>query len=549
MTTPTRRFDLRKHAVATYAVLSGFILCVAACQYTPPQGADVDGAVPAAEHAFYQPAQELGELFRDVQMQQVFPDSKTFADSRAKQPPAKVLADYKAQKSEPGFSLEEFVNEHFAVPQVQDVVFAPNPELPMAEHLRTHWQYLVREADQEQPWSSLIPLPNAYVVPGGRFREIYYWDSYFTMHGLVASGREQLMQNMLDNFAWLIDEVGHVPNGNRSYYLSRSQPPFFAAMVSLAQQHGGDEAAVGYLPALLQEHRFWMSGAEQLEPGQAHRRAVRLPNGALLNRYYDDLDEPRPESYREDVHTAAALPEARRPQSYRDIRAAAESGWDFSSRWLGDQKTLATIETTQIIPVDLNSLLYHLESTISQLYATDGDSVKAESFAAKAQNRADAINHWLWNSEAAGYGDYHFVAGRFTPVQSLAMVYPLYFGVATDKRAAAVAELLQNKFLQAGGLVTSLNHTGEQWDYPNGWAPLQWLAIKGLRQYGHLALSEEVSSRWLKLNRDVFARTGRMMEKYNVVDTSLHAGGGEYPLQDGFGWTNGVVLGLLDGEE
>ena len=521
-----------------------------ACQSTP----QTEVATTAQESRsleqsdYYRPADQLGELFVAVQLGRIFPDGKTFVDSRPKTAPSEILKRYQAQKDKEDFDLKAFVEEHFEMPGLIATNFHLNTQLSLEEHVTSHWNYLTREADEVEAWSSLVPLPHSYVVPGGRFREIYYWDSYFTMYGLAASGRMDLVEDMLKNFAWLVDEVDHIPNGNRSYYLSRSQPPFFGAMVSLYQKYKGTQAALAFLPQLEKEYNFWMEGADRLQPGQTNRRAVRMSDGSLLNHYYDDLNTPRPESYREDVETAESMPLAQRPQVYRDIRAAAESGWDFSSRWFNDGNSLSTIQTTAIVPVDLNSLLYHLEDVIAELHLAAGNTEKASQFEQIAEARKAAINKWLWNQQQQAYGDYHLDKKSFTPVLSLAMAFPLYFGIAPDNYAQAVAQQLQSKFLMPGGLVTTLNNTGQQWDYPNGWAPLQWIAIKGLQQYGHTELSNQIASRWLRLNRKVFQETGRMMEKYNVVDTTLQGGGGEYPLQDGFGWTNGVVLAIMRGE-
>lgn len=535
---------------ANLFLLSFLIGFVAGCQprpqtetTSPPQE-----ETPIGQTDYYRPAVHLGELFEAVQLQQVFPDGKTFVDSRPKTAPSEILSRYRAQKSQPGFNLKEFVLENFEIPGLVAAEFHLDPQLSMEDHIRNHWNYLSREADEMEAWSTLVPLPHAYVVPGGRFREIYYWDSYFTMYGLAASGRMDLLENMLRNFAWLIDETGHIPNGNRSYYLSRSQPPFFGAMVSLYQRYKGTEAALAYLPQLEKEYQFWMDGGKSLKAGDMHRRVVRMPDGSLLNHYYDDNISPRPESYREDVEIADTHPAEKRPHVYRNIRAAAESGWDFSSRWFNDAKSLSTIQTIEIVPVDLNSLLYHLEDIIADLHLAAGNQEKAAEYEQKAEARKTAINKWLWNEEQQAYGDYHLEKKAFTPVLSLAMAFPLYFGIAPEDRAQKVAALLQQKFLMPGGLVTTLNNTGQQWDYPNGWAPLQWIAIKGLQNYGHTDLSSQIASRWLRINRKVFQETGRMMEKYNVVDTTLQGGGGEYPLQDGFGWSNGVVMAIINGE-
>lgn len=533
-------------SVILASVFLASTLSVTGCQQPPgSESATGRSAAVAPQRAIYRPSRELGELFQVIQTQPVFEDSKTLVDAIPLQAPAVLLDEYNGLKKQGLFDLQRFVVAHFQMPGTEASAFVTQAGISMEQHLNHHWQYLTRQADESQPYSSLLPLPNAYVVPGGRFREIYYWDSYFTMLGLAASNRWVLLENMLDNFAYLLETYHRIPNGNRSYYLSRSQPPFFAAMVNLWRGEKGDQAALKYLPGLLQEYYFWMAGAEKVSAGNAYQRVVAMPDGRVLNRYFDDLAEPRPESYREDLETAAGFAPAEQPRVYRDIRAAAESGWDFSSRWFADGKTLVSIETTQLVPVDLNSLLYNLELTIAELMKAKGDSAKAGWYQQKAAERKAAINHWLWQSQQRRYGDYHLHKRALTPVASLATVYPLYFRIATPVRAAAVAELLEQKFLQPGGLVTTLNATGEQWDYPNGWAPLQWLAIRGLQHYQQSSLAEDIARRWIALNRHVFEETGSMMEKYNVVDLNLPAGGGEYPLQDGFGWTNGVALAIL----
>jgi alpha,alpha-trehalase len=395
-------------------------------------------------------------------------------------------------------------------------------------------------------YSSLLPLPRPYVVPGGRFDEVYYWDSYFTMLGLDESGRHDLALSMVENFASLIDRYGHIPNGNRTYYLSRSQPPFFASMVDLVAARSRDPAAtyVTFLPALSKEYAFWMEGADTLEPGQAHRRVVRLKDGTLLNRYWDDRDSPREESYREDLETAHA---SNRPAAevYRDLRAGAETGWDFSSRWLADSKTLATIRTTALVPVDLNSLLFHLETTLANAYAFSHKPEKAAELTARAALRKAAVLRYLWDSNDGVFTDYLWREGVPTGTITAASLYPLFFGLATRAHADRVAKVVRAYLLKPGGLVTTTIESGQQWDAPNGWAPLQWIAVKGLADYGESDLARTIASRWVNNVVAAYRRTGKLVEKYNVVDLSLAAGGGEYPGQDGFGWTNGVLRTML----
>lgn len=236
-------------------------------------------------------------------------------------------------------------------PQRRDQGVTPPPHQALREHIDWLWPELVRMTATAPANSSLIPLPRPYVVPGGRFREGYYWDTYFTMLGLEEAGRTDLIDDMLQNFAYEIDQFGHIPNGNRTYYLSRSQPPFFSHMVELRAKTLGVDAYRNYLPALKKEYTYWMRDVDRTAPGHARRHVVVLRDGAVLNRYWDELDTPRPESYIEDVHTAQEATDRPAREVYRDLRAAAESGWDFSSRWFGDNSTLATIRTTAIIPM------------------------------------------------------------------------------------------------------------------------------------------------------------------------------------------------------
>ena len=241
--------------------------------------------VPAPGPAtLYEPSRDLGRLFHEVQLARIYPDGKTFVDARPRMAPALVVQRYVAAREAPGFDLRAFTLEHFEAPRPYGGGFATDQARTMDDHIKALWPVLTRSRDTADAHSSLIPLPNPYVVPGGRFREVYYWDSYFTMLGLAESGRRDLMRNMLDNFAHLIQTVGHIPNGNRTYYLSRSQPPYFGAMVALYARVTDTTQALRYLDALEKEHAFWMEGADRLSPGTAYRRVVRLANGVVLNR-------------------------------------------------------------------------------------------------------------------------------------------------------------------------------------------------------------------------------------------------------------------------
>jgi alpha,alpha-trehalase len=386
-------------------------------------------------------------------------------------------------------------------------------------------------------------------VPGGRFREVYYWDSYFTMLGLMASGEGEMIENMVKNFAWMIDIYGHIPNGNRTYYLSRSQPPFFALMVDLLANIKNDSTYLTFMPALEKEYEFWMDGAAKLKTGQAYRRVVKLNDTLVLNRYWDDYPFPRQEGYKEDLEIAEKSGRDKK-EMYTHLRAGAESGIDFSSRWFKDRKNLTTIMVTDMVPVDLNSLLYELEIVLAKCKFMAHDAQASADYSRKAERRRVAIDKYCWNKTLKYYTDYNFRIHKISGVVTPAGMYP--FCVYTKNLdymsllARQAAEQVKSKLLQPGGVTASPFNTGQQWDAPNGWAPLEWMTIWGLDRCGQRELARDIAERWIKLNVDVFKRTGKMMEKYNVVDLNLEAGGGEYPSQDGFGWTNGVLLALIN---
>ena len=477
-------------------------------------------------------------------MQHVYADGKTFVDASPLKSPNAINELYLRAKQKPGFSLKAFTHENFVAPKENSAVYHSNVSAGIRAHIDTLWTVLQHTADTVKG-TTLIPLPYNYIVPGGRFREIYYWDSYFTMLGLEESKRYDLIADMVKNFAFLIDRYGHIPNGNRTYYISRSQPPFFALMVQLLARHSGEEVLVKYRPQLIKEYKYWMNGSGKLKAGKAFEHTVRMADGSVLNRYWDASTRPREESYREDVLAARKTSQA--PASfYRNIRAAAESGWDFSSRWMADGKALSTLQTTSLVAVDLNALLYNLENVIAQSYKVSGNDNLASQYHTKALKRKAALNKYCWDATTGCYRDYNWQLKAISKQLSIATTYPLYFNMATTAQAKQIAALIQHKFLQPGGVATTLNSTGQQWDQPNGWAPLQYMTIIGLRNYQQDALAKTIAQRWMDLNIKEFNRSGKLLEKYDVQNTSAKAGGGEYPLQDGFGWTNGVLLKLMN---
>ena len=486
------------------------------------------------------PDKIYGDLFIQVQLQRIFPDGKTFVDCTPKRKVADIMYDYGLAKG-PNFNLKKFVADNFDMPVIPTINYTSDTKQDLVTHIKSLWQVLKRNPDVAVEGSSLLPLPYPYIVPGGRFREIYYWDSYFTMLGLKESNEWEMIENMINNFAFLINTYGHIPNGNRSYYLSRSQPPFFAMMVNLLADKKGASVYATYQKELQKEYDYWM------DKTAATKHAVTMPDGSILNRYYDADIKPRQESFKEDFEIATTESRgdvAAFEKKSKELRSGAESGWDFSSRWFADGESINTIQTTNSIPVDLNGLMLNLELTLAKAYRQTGNISAAMEYTNAAAKRKAAINKYCFNTKQSWYYDYIISTKKQSTEQTIAGVSPLFFNIASKKQSAAIAAVLKAKFLKSGGVVSTLKTTGQQWDAPNGWAPLQWIAVKGLDNYGLKNQAKDIAARWVALNEKVYTNTGKMMEKYNVVDSKLDAGGGEYKSQDGFGWTNGVYLAM-----
>jgi len=486
--------------------------------------------------------EDFEELFVDVQVQRVFEDQKFFTDCVPKLSTKEILEYYKIEKKRKDFKLFEFCKEYFQFPASSATGFVSDPSKPVEEHINILWDVLTKQTVEKG--GTQIMLPHPFVVPGGRFREVYYWDSYFTMLGLQVSKKIELIENMVSNFAYLIDNYGFIPNGNRSYFLGRSQPPFFSLMVELLAEEKGNQIIIKFLPQLEKEYEFWMNGQDRIDKNNiSESHVVSMKDGEILNRYWDKLDTPRQEAYADDMETAGKSTNSRK-EIFRHIRAAAESGWDFSSRWFRDENDMSTIYTTDIIPIDLNCLLFHLEKVLAKGFELEMQNVASEEYNRKAAKRLEAIQKYLWDKNEKTFTDYDFVNRQPTGRTTAAIAYPLFLDIATKEQSMSVSDRLENIFLKNGGLATTLSFNGQQWDAPNGWAPIQWVGFKGAVNYGFAGLAEKIKRNWTSTIEEIFHIKGKVTEKYNVFETDIAASGGEYPNQDGFGWTNGVYVRL-----
>ncbi|MBL8156800.1 MAG: hypothetical protein JNM70_21665 [Anaerolineae bacterium] len=563
------------------------------------------------------------DLFQLAQLLRLFRDSKTFVDSTLRvghDPQAvqdaftaqivapfairldRLMADFQSSAQSESqklvalaaftrqleAELRPFIETHFDLPHPEsDSLGQTNRS--MEDHIERMWNWLERRPERiasEAERGTLLALPHPYVVPGGRYVEMFYWDSYFIAVGLLASGRTALLKHIVDNGAALIDRLGYIPNGSREYFLGRSQTPYFAFMLdllkaALPETWNETESRQHYVRILEQEYRFWMD-----QNGQHTGRCITV-GGVPLNRYWSNIATPRPEGYYEDITTAFeklaggtyAPDEAARIQAnlFRDLRAGCESGWDFTTRWLVAEGSppsaypLHSIRTTQILPIDLNAMLYHYERRLAE--ASDDAEVAARYRQQAARRRQLILDHF-WDADAGWFIDCLVPESALLPermparevrgdelvstgILSIAGIFPLFCGLLdpadpTDaRRIEQIVRTLTRRFVQPGGVVNSLTYKetgvgyGQQWDYPNGWPPHQWITVAALEQVGYNDVASRIAGLVVDHARAAYGRTGKMLEKYNVVDPNRIAEGGEYRTQDGFGWTNGVVSACL----
>ncbi|XP_042088642.1 trehalase isoform X2 [Ovis aries] len=395
---------------------------------------------------------------------------------------------------------------------------------------------------------SLIYSRHPFIVPGGRFVEFYYWDSYWVMEGLLLSEMPETVKGMLQNFLDLVQTYGHVPNGARVYYLQRSQPPLLTLMMDRYVAHTNDTTFLrDHIETLASELDFWTKN-----------RSISVSAGGKsysLNRYEVPYGGPRPESYSKDAELAATLPEGNRDTLLAELKAGAESGWDFSSRWLvggPNPSSLSSIRTSKLVPVDLNAFLCQAEGLMSNFYSRLGNDSEAAKYRNLRTERMAALKDMLWDEDKGAWFDYDLENEKKNLEFYPSNFAPLWAGCFSDPDDVdkALKYLEDSRILTYQyGIPTSLQKTGQQWDFPNAWAPLQDLVIRGLAKSPSAKAQEvafQLAQNWIRTNFDVYSKKSAMYEKYDISNGGQPGGGGEYEVQEGFGWTNGVVLMLLD---
>ncbi|XP_029428987.1 trehalase isoform X2 [Rhinatrema bivittatum] len=516
-----------------------------------------------------------GDLLKRVQTAKLFTDDKHFVDMVLREPPEQVLQNFQnlLEKS-PGGNLSrdelfQFVNLSFAPPGQEFEPWTPKdwPENPQilktisdeklnrwAKELHAIWKSLGRKMKndvQNHPeLHSLIYVPYPVVVPGGRFREFYYWDSYWVINGLLVSEMKATAKGMIENFLYLVERYGLIPNGGRVYYLRRSQPPFLTLMMdSYMAKYEDSEFLRLNIHLLEQEYEFWMSN-----------RSVIVSLGGknyTLNRYNVQVGEPRPESYSVDLELAGNLTEEARQELWAELKSAAESGWDFSSRWYAggvtkQTGTLRDTKTSAIVPVDLNAVLCQTERLLASFYKMLGNLSKVQKFEAARTRRLEAVQAVFWDTALGIWLDFNLVTKQRNKAFYPTNLAPLWAECIMDQSLVemAVRYLEESEALSyRNGIPTSLYQSGQQWDFPNAWPPLQHIVIEGLAKSSSARAQEmafQLAQNWIRTNYAAYEKYKAMFEKYDVNGDGKPGGGGEYDVQEGFGWTNGVALQLLE---
>uniref|UniRef100_A0A0N5BWM3 Trehalase n=1 Tax=Strongyloides papillosus TaxID=174720 RepID=A0A0N5BWM3_STREA len=514
-----------------------------------------------------------GKLLHSVMYHKLFNDSKTFVDKPLKYNPNKTMTDFLMQFPE---SVEEidkskllkFINDYFYeeghelenCTSLDDWSDKPENLLNIKDsalrnwalQLNLIWKKLCRnvkaDVKENDEKYSLIYIPNNFIIPGGRFREFYYWDTYWIIKGLLQSGMYKTAKGMIQNFFYIIKKHSFIPNGGRIYYLKRSQPALLTSMVDEYYTATNDiDFLFDAMPILETELSFW-----------ERRRTVNVTvngNNYVVFQYRADSNVPRPESYFQDVNTTKNIKGCdKKREIWRSIGSTAESGWDFSTRFLSNFSDFSSFQTTDIVEVDINAILCNVYGTISKLYSHMEYSDKSDEFNDKYNKFMKTFKEVFYYPEYFGWFDYNIRDQKHNLRYYASNISPLFwkcFGSEEENNIPLLYKRLKSEgvFNFRGGLPTSLIDSKQQWDLPNGWSPTNHAVIIGLSRTNNTYLQDEalqLAKRWIISNYRTFRKEKAMFEKYNVVSESIgRGGGGEYDVQEGFGWTNGVILDLL----
>nr|QIJ96703.1 trehalase 2 [Glyphodes pyloalis] len=541
-----------------------------------------------------------GPLLDTVQMAGLYNDSKTFVDMKLRNLPSVTMDHFiemmNRTRSQPSKAeILQFVLENFEaegaefenwVPEdwKSDPQFLKGIKDPLlhewASRLNKLWLVLGRKMKQhvkENPdLYSIIYVDNPIIVPGGRFREFYYWDSYWIIKGLLLSEMRQTARGMVSNLMDVVERMGFIPNGGRIYYAMRSQPPLLIPMMKLLMDDGeSEEFLKSRIDTLDKEFDFWVNNhtIDVEHEGKIYK----------LARFIDQSRGPRPESYKEDVDIAKNFDtQDKKEELYAELKSAAESGWDFSSRWFilnGTNKdnpylqlalkdkllqmtgqepiggNLTNLKTRSIVPVDLNAMMCGNAKLMSEFHAKLNNQLKADYYRKMHADYKEAVEKVLWHEDVGVWLDFNLESGRRRDYFYPSNINPLWTNCYDQSRKEYYVNKVINYLdkvkvdIFEGGVPNTFEHTGEQWDYPNAWPPTMHIFIMSLADTGvpeAERYAKEIATKWVRSNFEVWKQKDAMLEKYDATRFGGFGGGGEYVVQTGFGWTNGVIMALLD---
>lgn len=506
-------------------LLSAFLLyssCEEEYVYSPPSGVTPPSLI-------------FGDIYKDILIKDTLGISRQIANGFPKNEIREIKLAFRKQKNNEGFDVQSFVKEHWTLATPRQTGYVADTTSNILDISSELWSALTYDSNNQPEYSSLISLPHPYVSISGEQTEMRYMDSYFIMVGLAADDQWEMIEYMIDNCAYMIDTIGHIPETNRTYMTSRSGQPFFSHMVELLANHKGDEVYTKYLPQLEKEYKYWQKEKTELGEHNGLGHTIKLGD-KLLNRYNDPNSEPRDEDFLHDRNGGNNL--------YRAKRANSESGWMMSSRWLGDKARMWTMFTRHVAPVDLNSLMYHLENTLIKSYTLAGDKNNIPEIQSSLDVRKLALDSLHWDLQKKIFEDVNYKKQAKTSRATLAMLYPLFTNMCSQEQADGVASFVESTLLKGGGLMDTDQYTDFEWDAPNAHAPLQYIAVKALDNYGHKSLAKKIATRYTQTIEKTFAVTGRITEMYNLSETEPQKMVGKYEGKDAYGWTLGVYLGL-----
>ncbi|XP_046735752.1 trehalase-like isoform X2 [Diprion similis] len=520
-----------------------------------------------------------GELLKCVQMAEIFNDSKTFVDLAQRNDPEVTLSNFnkmmEATNNNPNHTqVSEFVSQNFASESESELEtwtlpdWQENPPIlnrvkdekmkKWMKKLNGIWPQLARkvkpEVAEHPERHSLIYTPNGFIIPGGRFRECYYWDSYWAMNGMLLCGMHETVRGMLVNFVTLAEKFKFIPNGFRTYYLMRSQPPMLAQMMQSYMEVTNDtEFLRANIAAIETELDYWLQEMfVDVKKGGKTYRVARYTVHSNVG--------PRPESYREDYNNAQKVGSECADSFYTDMKAGAQSGWDFTGRWFDETDdgvlgNLTSIRTRTIVPVDLNAFLQKDFRIMADFHSLLNNPEKAAYYHDIALSMLKGIDNILWNEEEEMWLDYDIENQRSRNRYYASNFAPLYCGSynrskAKDLAESSVRHLEKHGIMKfMGGSPVSTDYTGEQWDYPNAWPNMQSIIVFGLQRTGWepaTSTAKVLATRWIHANYLGYSEYSVLFEKYSAINPGEYGGGGEYTVQTGFGWTLGVIMEFMD---